>query len=193
MSVEDPIMRVGLAAELRGLEYLRSLGYWAERGGQGIYSPRVRAQIQGTRSNLRWWVDSQCGIPGVPGSLRMVDVKTRMPYRDGPDVSVEIAPLMLAISGVMSHPTMFMYEHAWAPATLVWEAILPTRRGHCCDEHHRWAVCAAPDDVATCLAVIRQLPEKCRQNRTRGTDDPYVWVDASCFQPIPRAVRQETP
>lgn len=179
------LMAAGLAAENVGLAYLRSLGYWADSAGQGIYTPNLRESLRGTRSTLRWWVDTQCGIPGLPHSLRLVDHKSRMPWRDGPDMSIEIAPLMLAISGRLDHPTMFMLGDRWAPASRVWEAILPVGRGHCCEIHHQWAVCAAPDDADICLQVIRDLPEKCRA--TRGSGDPYVWVDPSCTSPIPYA------
>jgi hypothetical protein len=177
------LMVAGETAELEGIDYLRALGYWAERGGQGIYSPLIRERLQGTRSTLRWWCDVQCGIPGRH-DLVHVDVKSRMPWRNGPDVSIEISPLMLAISGVTGWPTMFMYGRNWAPATKVWESILPSHSGHCCDLHHSWARAASPDDANACLRVIQNLPEKCRP--TRGSEDPYVWVNPSCFVPIPK-------
>jgi hypothetical protein len=179
------LMVAGAVAEDRGIALLRSRGYWVDRAGQGIYSPHLRDSLRGTRSVLRWWVDVQCGEPGIRNSLRLVDIKSRMPWRDGPDISIEIAPLMLAISGVMSHPTMFMVDDQWAPASRAWEKILPPGRGHCCDIHHQMAVCAIPDDVEICLRVIRDLPEKCRP--TRGCGDPYVWVDSTCLRPIPYA------
>jgi hypothetical protein len=178
-------MRHGERAEAEALGYLRSLGYWAERGGQGIYSAHVREQLAGTRSPLRWWVDCACGVPGRPRSMRLVDVKSAMPWRvDQPDIAVEVAPLMLAISGMLPHPTMFMVGRSWAFATAVHAHIRLDTHGHCCREHLDLAAHARVDDVAGCLAVIEALPEKCRP--TRGSGDPYVWVAASCLMPVPR-------
>lgn len=184
------VWRTGKAAEPVAMQHLTALGYWVEKTGQTVLPDRVRASLVRTRSAMRYWVDLYCGIPGIQQSTRLVDVKSTSVWTRSATISIEISPLLLALSGVMGPPVYFMHKRQWTPAYQAWRWIRLWPDPHCCPDHFEALLHLDTDDPGACLAMFNELPEKCRS--TRGSGDPYIVVDPQCMTVIPPALNGDT-